>query len=107
VTYGDVITALADPTRRAILETLRDGPRSVTEIADDMPVSRPAVSQHLAVLRNANLVSEHREGTRRLYETNAEGLEKLRLYLEGFWGEALASFATAAKGRSKNLRRKS
>ena len=67
MTYEDVITALADPTRRAILEALRHGPRSVTEIADEMPVSRPAVSQHLAVLRNANLVTEERDGTRRLY----------------------------------------
>lgn len=105
MTYEDVIVALADPTRRAILEALRDGPQSVTEIAERMPVSRPAVSQHLAVLRNANLVSEERAGTRRIYEANAKGLEALRRYLEQFWGDALASFAAEANKRAKRSKK--
>lgn len=95
--YESVIAALADPTRRAILESLRGGPRSVTELAADLPVSRPAVSQHLAVLKAAGLVSEEREGTRRFYQARAEGLEELRRYLEGYWGELLAEFAAAAR----------
>jgi DNA-binding transcriptional ArsR family regulator len=106
VTYEDVFAALADPTRRAILEALRRGPRSVTEIANEMPVSRPAVSQHLAVLRNANLVSEEREGTRRIYEANGRGLAMLRSYLERYWGDALASFAAEAKRNAKGRRKK-
>jgi DNA-binding transcriptional ArsR family regulator len=105
MTYEDVLSALADPTRRAILEALRRGPRSVSEIADDMPVSRPAVSQHLAVLRDANLVSEERDGTRRLYEANGRGLEMLRRYLEQYWGEALSSFAVEAKKKTRSRRK--
>lgn len=105
MTYEDVLSALADPTRRAILEALRHGPRSVSEIAEEMPVSRPAVSQHLAILRDANLVSEERDGTRRLYEANGRGLEMLRRYLEQYWGEALASFASEATRTTKRKRR--
>jgi DNA-binding transcriptional ArsR family regulator len=101
VTYESVIAALADPTRRAILEALRDGPRSVTDLAGDLPVSRPAVSQHLAVLRDAGLVAEEREGTRRFYEARAEGLEELRRYLEHTWGDLLGAFAAEAKRRKK------
>jgi DNA-binding transcriptional ArsR family regulator len=96
MTYETVITALADPTRRAILEALREGPRSVTELAGDMPVSRPAVSQHLAVLTAADLVSSTQQGTRRLYEANAAGLEALRHYLETYWGDLLGAFAAEA-----------
>jgi DNA-binding transcriptional ArsR family regulator len=102
--YEEVIAALADPTRRAILEALRDGPRSVTDLADGMPVSRPAVSQHLAVLRSAKLVSEERDGTRRMYQAHAEGLEQLRRYLERYWGDALASFAAQAKKAKEKKR---
>ena len=102
--YGDTLAALADPTRRAILELLRDGPLTVGELADEMPVSRPAVSQHLAVLRNAQLVSEERMGTRRLYSANAEGLAALRTYLEDVWGKVLADFTAEAKKRRKRTR---
>jgi len=91
------LIALADPTRRAILELLRDGPRSVGELADEMPVSRPAVSQHLAVLRQARLVSEEREGTRHIFRAEAEGLAMLKTYLEDVWGDALEKFAVAAR----------
>jgi DNA-binding transcriptional ArsR family regulator len=93
----DVLDALGDGTRRAILEELRDGERSVGEIAARLPVSRPAVSQHLRVLRNAGLVSERREGTRHLYRLEAAGLGRLRSYLDRFWTVALAEFKSAAE----------
>jgi DNA-binding transcriptional ArsR family regulator len=93
--------ALADPTRRAILELLRDGPRSVGELAEGMPVSRPAVSQHLAVLRQANLVSEERKGTRHIYRAEAAGLAALKSYLEEYWGDVLGTFAAAARDERK------
>ena len=93
---------LGDPTRRAILERLRGGPLSVAEIARDLPVSRPAVSQHLRVLKEAGLVSERRSGTRRLYRLDLNGLATLRAYLDSFWEEALAAFKVATEdgGRS-------
>lgn len=87
---------MSDPTRRAVLEMLREGPRSVAQIAQDLPVSRPAVSQHLKVLKRADLVFERRDGTRRLYGVDAVGLEALRSYLEDFWANTLAEFKTAA-----------
>jgi DNA-binding transcriptional ArsR family regulator len=92
MTYADVLGALGDPTRRRILELLRVGPRAVGELASDLPVSRPAVSQHLKVLADARLVEAQAAGTRRVYRVRPEGLEPLRLYLETFWGEALRSF---------------
>src|ERR671935_1376894 len=95
--YGNAIAALADPTRRAVLERLRRGPRPVGEIARDLPVSRPAVSQHLRVLKDAGLVTERREGTRRLYRVEPDGLAALRDYFDDFWNEALAAFQAAAK----------
>jgi DNA-binding transcriptional ArsR family regulator len=95
--YGDVLTALADPTRRQVFELLRRGPRPVGELAGELPVSRPAVSQHLKVLKDAGLVREQREGTRRLYAPNGDGLAALREYLEGYWDEALAAFKAAAE----------
>jgi DNA-binding transcriptional ArsR family regulator len=101
MTYGKAITALADPTRRAVFERLRGGPRAVGEIARSLPVSRPAVSQHLRVLREAGLVSERRDGTRRLYSVNGDGLVELREYLEGFWQDALDAFKTAAETEEK------
>ena len=104
--YEDLFAALADPTRRAILEALRHGPRSVTDLSEDMPVSRPAVSQHLAVLAAANLVSQQRDGTRRLYEANPEGLEALRRYVEQYWGEMLGSFEMAAKKEARKAQAK-
>jgi DNA-binding transcriptional ArsR family regulator len=93
---------LGDPTRRAILERLRGGPLAVAEIARGLPVSRPAVSQHLRVLKDAGLVSERRSGTRRLYRLDLNGLAALRAYLDSFWEEALAAFKAAAEdgGRS-------
>lgn len=105
--YGEAaLGAVGDPTRRAILERLRNGPCSVGELARGLPVSRPAVSQHLRVLKQAGLVSERKEGTRRIYRLDPEGIFQLRLYLETFWTEALAGFKAAAesereKGRSR------
>ncbi|MBK5259624.1 MAG: winged helix-turn-helix transcriptional regulator [Thermoanaerobaculia bacterium] len=104
--YGETLTALADPTRRAILELLRPRPMTVSELADKMPVSRPAVSQHLAVLREAHLVNETRDGTRRFYRADPKGLAALRSYLEDFWGDVLADFANAAEAEKKRKRRK-
>jgi DNA-binding transcriptional ArsR family regulator len=99
--YGEAIAALADPTRRAVFERLRGGPRPVVEIARGLPVSRPAVSQHLRVLKEAGLVRERRAGTRNFYSVNGDGLVELREYFEEFWDEALAAFKEAAeKGES-------
>jgi DNA-binding transcriptional ArsR family regulator len=92
------LDALGDPTRRRVLELLRDGPRAVGAIASDLPVSRPAVSQHLRVLKGAGLVSERREGTRHLYAIDPAGLASLRAYLQTFWDEALTAFARTAGG---------
>lgn len=92
-----VLHALGDPTRRQIFESLRGGPRSVGELANGLPVSRPAVSQHLRVLKEAGLVSDTKEGTRRLYRVDPGGLAGLRDYFDGFWGDALARFADEAR----------
>ena len=92
-----VMDALGDPTRRQVLEVLRGGPRAVVEIAADLPVSRPAVSQHLRVLKGAGLVSERTEGTRHLYSIDMEGLAALRTYLETYWDGALAAFKAQAE----------
>ena len=89
--------ALGDRTRRAIFEQLRSGPRAVGEIADELPVSRPAVSQHLRVLKDAGLVSDERAGTRRLYRVEPDGIEELRDYLDEFWDRALAAFKEAVE----------
>ncbi len=91
-----MLDALGDPTRRAVLELLRDGPRAVGDLASELPVSRPAVSQHLRVLKGAGLVSERREGTRHLYRIDTEGLAALRVYLERLWADTLAAFKEAA-----------
>lgn len=91
------MAALADPTRRAVFEGLRGGPRPVGEIARGLPVSRPAVSQHLRVLKEAGLVRERREGTRNFYSVNGDGLAELRAYFETYWEEALAAFKGAAE----------
>lgn len=92
-----MLSALADPTRRQVFELLRRGPRPVGELAGELPVSRPAVSQHLKVLKDAGLVREQRDGTRRLYAPNGDGLAALRDYLDGYWDEALAAFKQAAE----------
>ncbi len=97
MTYGQKIEALAVPTRRAVLERLIEGPASVGEIADGLPVSRPAVSQHLRVLKDANLVRETKHGTRHIYSLNAEGFQDLRAYFDQFWDGALAALQTAVK----------
>jgi DNA-binding transcriptional ArsR family regulator len=89
------IEALADPTRRAILERLRGGPMPVKDIASGLPVTRPAVSQHLGVLKRAGLVSEQRQGTFHLYRLESQGLDALRAYLDNFWSAALTQFAQA------------
>ncbi len=100
--YRTAMDALGDPTRRAIFEQLRRGPRAVGEIAAELPVSRPAVSQHLRVLKDAGLVTERREGTRRLYRLDPDGLGELRDYFDGFWTEALAGFKAAAESERRN-----
>ncbi len=92
------MAALGDPTRRAILERLRQGPRSVGELAATLPVSRPAVSQHLRVLKEARLVVDEPSGTRRVYRVAPEGIQELRAYLDGFWGDVLAQFKQRAEG---------
>lgn len=90
--YAEVFVALADPTRRHILEALRRRPRTVGELAKGQPVSRPAVSQHLRVLESARLVSVHPQGNRRLYSVKHDGLDELRKYLESFWSDVLSSY---------------
>ena len=100
--YGsEALGALGDPTRRAILERLRGGPLPVVEIARDLPISRPAVSQHLRVLKDAGLVSERRDGARRLYRLDLNGLAALRVYLDAFWTDALAAFKDAAEAEGR------
>src|SRR4029453_17191803 len=95
MTYGDAEgwAALADRTRRAIVAALADRPRAVGELAAQMPVTRPAVSQHLKVLKDAGLVSEHQEGTRRIYQLNPGGLAVLRDQLDTYWRRALTNYA--------------
>src|SRR6266516_8233418 len=100
--YQTVMDALGDPTRRAIFEQLSQGPKAVGEIAGELPVSRPAVSQHLRVLKDAGLVTERREGTRRLYRLDPDGLGELRDYFDDFWTEAFAGFKAAAEHERRN-----
>jgi DNA-binding transcriptional ArsR family regulator len=95
--YGRTLQALADPTRRAIFERLRRGPRPVGRLAEGLDVSRPAVSQHLKVLREAGLVHEQRAGTRRIYSVEIDGLRELRQYLDQFWGDVLDAFKAEAE----------
>jgi len=93
---GDPFNALGDPNRRAIVELLGAGGRSVQELADALPISRPAVSRHLRLLKRAGLVREEPVGTRRIYRLHDEGIEAVRTYLEGVWGEAAARFSLVA-----------
>jgi DNA-binding transcriptional ArsR family regulator len=95
------LTALADPTRRAIFERLAEHPRAVGELANELPVSRPAVSQHLKVLKDARLVVDRPEGTRRIYQLDPGGLRELRGYLDHFWDQALAGFKAVAEQQGK------
>ena len=94
--YEQAFDALGDPTRRAIFELLRSGPHAVGELAAQLPVSRPAVSQHLRVLKHAGLVNERRNGTRRLYRVDPRTVGALRTYFQRFWEDALESFREAA-----------
>ena len=92
-TDGQVLHCLADPTRRAIIEQLREAPASVGEVAKRLPVSRPAVSQHLRVLEEAGLVRQHRRGTQRIFRIDVAGLAEVRRYLDALWEDALAALA--------------
>jgi DNA-binding transcriptional ArsR family regulator len=96
---ADPFEALADPNRRAIAQLLGEGERSVQELADSMPISRPAVSRHLRLLKSAGLVTDRAEGTRRLYRLHDEGIEAVRAYLEQVWGDAATRFKLAADNR--------
>ena len=101
MSYEITLAALADPTRRALVERLRAGPQPVGVLAGDLPISRPAVSQHLKVLSDAGLLLVEPRGTRRLYRLAPRGLDELRAYLDGLWDDALASFAARAKEIAK------
>lgn len=96
-TNGLALDALGDWTRRQILESLRSGPRSVAELAARVPVSRPAVSQHLRVLKDAGLVVVRKDGARRIYSIDPNGLAGIRAYFDSFWDEALGRFAAEAR----------
>ena len=96
-----MFTALSDPTRRRVFELLRDGPQAVGELADELPVSRPAVSQHLKVLKVAGLVVERPDGTRRLYSVSPDGVAALRSYFDRMWGDVLDTFAREANTRAR------
>lgn len=91
------LTALGDPTRRAIFERLADGPRAVGELARELPVSRPAVSQHLKVLKDAGLAIDRPDGNRRIYQLDPDGVAALRAYLDQFWNRSLAAFKAAVE----------
>jgi DNA-binding transcriptional ArsR family regulator len=103
-TYEEAMNALGDPTRRAIFERLAAGPKPVGELAKELPVSRPAVSQHLRVLREAGLVSERPSGTRRIYRVDPDGVGALRAYFEGFWDALLADFKAEAEAQERRKR---
>ena len=103
---GDPFDALGDPNRRAIVELLGSGGRSVQELADALPISRPAVSRHLRLLKRAGLVREEPLGTRRIYRLHDEGIEAVRTYLEQVWGDAAARFSLAASNTGRAPRRR-
>ena len=102
--YADGWTALGDPTRRAILERLVEHPLAVGEIARELPVSRPAVSQHLRVLKDAGLVIDQAAGTRRIYRVDPQGLAALRAQLDRFWTQALATFKEVVEEQTEEAR---
>jgi DNA-binding transcriptional ArsR family regulator len=99
--YQDAFAALADPSRRRVFEQLRAGPMAVGALAAHQPVSRPAVSQHLKVLKQAGLVTDHAEGTRRVYAIDPHGLAVLRIWLDQFWDQALSAFQAEAEGMGR------
>jgi DNA-binding transcriptional ArsR family regulator len=105
MTYGNALAVLADPTRRQVFERLRRGPRPVNALAAGLPVSRPAVSQHLKVLKEAGLVEERSEGVRRIYSVRREGLIELRLWLDSFWDDAMDAFKLEAEKSHKAMKR--
>src|SRR4051812_12276433 len=98
----DGLTALGDPTRRAIFERLAERPSAVGELAEELPVSRPAVSQHLKVLKEAELVIDEPDGTRRIYRVDPEGVDALRAYLDQFWNQALAAFKRVVEQKEED-----
>jgi len=102
MTYDTALAALADPTRRRVFERLKSGPQPVGAIARGMPVSRPAVSQHLKVLKEAGLVADRPEGTRRVYYIDPDGLGALRAWLDQFWDRALAAFQAEVESAAGN-----
>ena len=104
--YGNALAVLADPTRRKVFERLRAGPRAVNVLAAGLPVSRPAVSQHLKALKDAGLVEEQSQGVRRIYSLRREGLLELREWLDSFWGGALEAFKLEAEKSHKPARSK-
>src|SRR5215813_3723363 len=106
MTYETALAALADPTRRRVFERLKTGPQPVGEIARGMPVSRPAVSQHLKTLKEAGLVADRPEGTRRVYFIDPHGLGELRRWLDQFWDEALAAFQAQVELEAKERKEK-
>jgi DNA-binding transcriptional ArsR family regulator len=101
MTYDNALSALADPTRRLVFERLKSGPQAVGAIAHGLPVSRPAVSQHLKVLKEAGLVTDRPEGTRRLYFIDPHGLGALRGWLDQFWDQALTAFQAEVERTAK------
>jgi DNA-binding transcriptional ArsR family regulator len=103
---GDPFEALGDPNRRAIVELLRVGDRSVGQLAEELPISRPAVSRHLRLLKHAGLVTDRAEGTRRLYRLHDEGVAAVRDYLETVWGQAAARFRLVAENTPDRRRRR-
>ena len=105
MTYADQNgwAALADPTRRTIFERIAERPQAVGELASGLPVSRPAVSQHLKALKDAGLVLDRAEGNRRIYRLNPDGVGALRAYLDRFWKQALAAFKAAAEQRAEEV----
>ena len=105
-TYGvDALAALGDPTRRAIFESLTRGPKAVGQLAEELPVSRPAVSQHLRVLKDAGLVTDQAQGTRRVYRVRQQGVRAIHAYLDRMWGQAMASFQAAAQRAAQDSER--
>lgn len=104
MSYETAIQALADPTRRAIVERLREMPQPVGQLAGHFPISRPAISQHLRVLSDAGLVEVNTDGTRRIYRLAPAGIGALRQYLDRLWGDALDAYAAEAHRQSKGDR---
>ena len=102
-TYAKQLEALGDPTRRTIFERLAEQPQAVGELASHLPVSRPAVSQHLKVLKEAELVVDRRMGNRSIYQVNPDGLAGLRAYLDQFWKQALTAYKAAVEQRAEEV----